>query len=399
MPVYSRNLLLFSILAAAALLTWVLARNTEQEAETVIDDRRSAPQGYYLKNAVLSETDDTGAILFRVQAERVEHESRESGFNLEEVRVEYGAETTVSWRLTAARGTMTPDGDQLDLQSVRVRAEAQPEADKEPEVLVFETRGLTVDLRARTAATSEQVRMRKGQCEFNARGLNVDLNRDSYEFPDVVATCRPSPVPVLAIALLVGAAVAQENSAGETYTFNCAPWTGNIETNKSTCQNLSITELDSFRLTATRATVNEGIVPTTIARTEWRLTEGVRLDFRTAVLTAESAVFRFDDSAMLQSFEMDGTPAELSDFIEGRATPIQLRAERIVYDQESGALAMPGQVEFLKNGADGDSARGCDLTYWLESKTYEFGNLVCPATVSLAPPAAEDSSEQSPAEP
>jgi LPS export ABC transporter protein LptC len=399
MPVYSRNLLLFSILAAAALLTWMLARNTEQEAEGPIDDRSSAPQGYYLTNAAVSQTDDTGAIPLRVEAERIEYESSASGSSLEEVRVEYAGESNVSWRLTAARGTMTPEGEQLDLQSVRVRAETEPEAGKEPEVLVFETRALNVDLRARTAATSEQVRMRKGQCEFNARGLNVDLNRNTYEFPDVVATCRPNPVPVLTIALLVGAAVAQENPAGETYTFNCAPWTGNIETDKSTCQNLSITDQDSFRLTATRATVNEGIVPTTIAQTEWRLTEGVRLDFRTAVLTAESAVFRFDDAAMLQSFEMDGAPAELSDFIEGRPTPIQLRAERIVYDLESGALAMPGQVEMLKNGADGDSARGCDLTYWLESKTYEFGNLVCPATVSLSPPAAEDSNEESPDEP
>jgi LPS export ABC transporter protein LptC len=391
MPVLSRSLLLYLALAAAALLTWMLARNSERESDSTDASPTRRPQGYYLKNTVLSATDLGGAIEFRVHAGRVDRASSVSDYSLEDVRVEYAEEPEVAWRLTAYRGTLTPDRGQLELQSVRVRAQSTAQAERGAETFEFETRDLSVDLRAKTAVTRQPVQLRKGQCEFNAMGLNVDLIRNTYELLDVVTICRPGPAPVLAIALFAGAAVAQEEPAGETYQIACAQWAGDFVTDQHVCTDIAITDRGSFRLTAGSATVNSASVPQRVEQSEWRLTETVRLEFETAVLVAEAAAFSFDDEGLLASFDMSGSPSELSDYIDGRALPVRVRAQRIVYDRQSGVLKMPGTVEILEDGENGSGAKGCDLTYRLDTKAYTFGNRACAATLSLAPTAPKDS--------
>jgi lipopolysaccharide export system protein LptA len=130
-----------------------------------------------------------------------------------------------------------------------------------------------------------------------------------------------------------------------------------------------------------------------------QLTEGVRLEFETAVLVAESALFVFDADRMLLSFDMLGMPAELSDFVDGSSKPFRVSAERIVYDRESGTLKMPGEVEFLDGDTEGSAGSPCDLTYRLEDKTYGIGSPQCGFSLSLSPVGTEDAIEETPDEP
>lgn len=398
MPVHSRNLLLFATLAAAALLTWVLARNSAQEADAPVASAGRAPQGYYLRNAVLYGINDEGAIDFRVEAERVDHESSDSDFNLEEVRVEYSGSSGVAWLLTAARGTMAPDREQLELLSVRLRAQMTPEGKNEAESFVFEARDLNLDLYARTAGTLQPVRLRRGQCEANARGLNVDLNADTYELLESETSCRrrpaPAPTAALVLALAAGSALAQDAPASRI-TKLCYPETGNLITNEHTCKDAVITDNETFRLTAGLIAVSDerGLV---FERIEWNLTEGVRIEFETAVMVAETASLVWDADGELRSFDLVGTPTEFSDVIDGRANPIRVIAPRIVFDRGSGTLKSPGAFEFLEDGPDGNKGGGCDLTYWLEEKRWVIGNSECPGELSLAPTATEDTVEEPP---
>lgn len=387
MPVHSRNVLLFLALAATAVLTWMLARNTEQESNGPRNDPGRNARGYDMRGAVLYGTDDDGAMAVRIDAERLNQESSESDFSLEEVRVEYAGESGVVWRLTAVRGELSPDRELLDLQSVGLRAESN----RDGVSLVFQARELSLDLGARKAGTSQPVSLRNGQCDSTARGLNVDLNADTFELLEAVTVCRPRASPVLALAVLAtGVAAQEEPPTGQTYTYECSSSSGNLQTNEHTCRDAVITDRGSFRLTAGLATVVDER-RMTFEQSEWRLTEGVRLEFETAVMTADSAVFIFDAAGMLQSFDMTGMPAELADYVATQSTPVRVRASRIVYDRESGTLKMPGQVEFVDDGDKGNSANACDLTYWLEEKTYEIGNPQCGARLSLAPPPAKDS--------
>ena len=400
MPVHSRNLLLFATLAAAALLTWVLARNSAPEADVPIAGPGSAPQGYYLRNAVLYGINDDGAIDFRVEAERVDHESSDSDFNLEDVRVEYTGASGVAWLLTAFRSTMAPDRERLALQSFRLRAVASTPGASEAESLVFEGRDLNLDLRGRRASTEQPVRLRKGQCESNARGLNVDLNTDTFELIESEGSCRrrpaPAPAAALVLALAAGSALSQDAPAPTgRITKLCYPESGNLVTNEYTCKDAVITDNESFRVTAGLIAVKDerGLV---FERIEWSLTEGVRIEFETAVMVAETASLVWDADGVLRSFDLAGTPTEFSDIIDGRANPIRVIAPRIVFDREAGTLKSPGTFEFLEDGPDGNKGGGCDLTYWLEEKRWVIGNPECPGELSLAPTASEDSGEELP---
>ena len=387
MPVHSRNLLLFLVLAAVAVLTWMLARNTEQESGASGNVAGRAPLGYYMRGVVSSSTNDDGEVEFRFDAERLEQESSGSDYRLERVRVEYSGESTVVWRLTASRGTMTADRELLDLLGVGLRAESEQDGVR----LVFTARDLTLDLSAKTASTSQPVTVSGDECESDARGMNVDLNADTFELLDSMTVCRPRRTPVLVLAVLAGGAAAQEEiPPAETYTYGCSTTFGDLRTHEHTCRDAVITDRGSFRLTAGLATVVDER-RMTFEQSEWRLTEGVRLEFETAVMMADSAVFSFDAAGMLQSFDMIGMPAELSDYLPGQVLPVRVRAPRIVYDRESGVLKMPGQVEFLDDGEESNKANACDLTYWLEDKTYQLGNSQCGAHLSLAPPPAKDS--------
>jgi LPS export ABC transporter protein LptC len=398
MPAHSRNLVLFLVLAAAALLTWVLARNTEPEPISEQDSAGHAPQRVYLGGAVLYGTDDEGRIPYRVHAERVEQESREHNFSLQEVRVEYAGDSEIAWGITAASGEMTPDRTLLDLSVVRLTARRLDEADS----FVFVARDLSLNLHEKTASTRRPVGLRKDQCESNARGLNVDLNADTYELLDNETVCRtrprPAPLPVLVLALLAQPALAQDEPAGQTFSKQCFPETGDLINNVYTCKDAVITDNESFRLTTGLATVNDkrGLQ---FADSEWLLTEGLRLDFETAVLVAESARFVFDGDGMLRSFDLVGTPAEFSDFVEGLAAPVRVRAQRILYDQEASTLAMTGEVEFLDDSNEDNVGHACELTYWLEEKRYVIGNEQCASMLSLRPTAAEDSNGEPPDEP
>lgn len=401
MPVHSRNLLLFAVLAAAALLTWMLARNTEQELDLAGAAPRPAPQGYSMRDTRLYGTNDDGAIEFRVDAERLERQSPESDFSLEEVRVEYSGTADVAWLLTAPRGTMPRDREGLDLQGVRLRAETAGEEANRSESFVFEARDLRLDLRARTASTDQPVQWRRGRCESNARGLNVDLNTDTFELAESETTCRrragPALAPALALALATGSALAQDDAPGRT-TKLCSSETGYLVTNEYTCKDAVITDNESFRVEAGLATVTDER-RLVFEQIEWRLTDGVRVEFETAIMVAESASFIWDGEGMLRSFDLVGNPAEFSDVIDGRTNPLRIIARRIVYDRETGTLKMPGPVQLLEDGEAGNKAGGCDLTYWLDPPRYVLGNPECPSELSLAPAAAEDRGEEPPAEP
>ena len=390
MPVLSRSLLLYLVLAVAALLTWMLARDSERNTGGSAGSPARPPQGYYLTNAVLSASNDDGVTEFRVDAGRVEHESNGSDLRLEEVRVEYSGNSDVAWQLNAARGTMTPDRERLKLLSMRLRAQTNTQGDGESQSFVFESSELDLDLRSRTASTEQTVRLRKDQCESNARGLNVDLNSDTFELVESETTCRrrPSPAPAIVFALVAGSAIAQDDPEGRI-TKICAGETGDLITNVYTCANATVTDNESFRLTFGFGTVSDerGLV---FEQIEWRLTEGVRLEFETAVMVAESASLIWDGDGMLRSFDLVGTPTEFSDIIEGRTNPIRVTAPRIVYDGEAGTLKVPGAFEFQEDGKDGTWGRGCGLTYWLEEKRYETAPLECPSVLSLAPTATKD---------
>ena len=198
---------------------------------------------------------------------------------------------------------------------------------------------------------------------------------------------------VLALATSVSA---QNNASGDTYTYSCSPAAGDLINNIHTCRKAEISDGESFHLSAGLATVIDarGLA---LERSEWRLTEGVRMSFETAELSADSALLVFDADGEIARFELAGLPAEFSDTIPDRDAVIQATAQRIAYDADSDSFSMLDGVRF--NGLDGDGIDACTFTYWLGEKRFVVGTTECESLITLTPPSAEGPPEPSNAGP
>ncbi len=176
MAANARNLLLFTTLAGAALLTWVFARVTDDPGPPGIDPEPS-PESYYLLGALLSFTNDEGQIYYRVRAERVEQQADDDSFVLADISVEYVPETDIHWNITAARGVAPASRDMLHLQE-NVRLAYAPDATQEE--TVFETDELRLYTDDFLATTDQPITMRRGGSEVSATGLELDLESDFW---------------------------------------------------------------------------------------------------------------------------------------------------------------------------------------------------------------------------
>jgi LPS export ABC transporter protein LptC len=183
MAVNARNLLLFALLAGAALMTWVLA-HVAQEPAAPAADTGAAPQGYYLTDAVLQGTDDEGRLYYRVFARRVEQEADGEDFVLDQMRVEYTPEIDVRWDFFAMRGLVDADRDHMQLLE-GVRVTYLPDGDQDE--LTFETSELNLYTQDFFAATDQPVTLHKGSSEFKATGLKLDLETDDWELSSNVS--------------------------------------------------------------------------------------------------------------------------------------------------------------------------------------------------------------------
>ena len=183
MAVNTRPLLLFSSLAGAALVTWVLARVAEEPKAQAVD-RGPASQGYYLIDAVMHGTDDDGRIYYHIIAERVEQQPDGEDFVLDKMRVQYTPETEVHWAISASRGMADAGLDSLQLQQdVRLVYTADANQDQ----TIFETDDLRVYAEEFLATTDQTVTMRKGRSEITATGLELNLKTDFWKLGSDVA--------------------------------------------------------------------------------------------------------------------------------------------------------------------------------------------------------------------
>lgn len=176
MAANTRNLLLFTTLAGAALLTWVFARVTEEPSAPSVG-RGPTPESYYLIGATLQGTDDNGRIYYRVISDRVEQLANGEDFLLEKMSVEYTPDTNIRWNIYAERGLTDANRGSWRLQE-GVRLTYAPDSDQDE--TIFETDELQLDTQNFFAATGQVVTMYKGPTIITATGLELDLKTDNW---------------------------------------------------------------------------------------------------------------------------------------------------------------------------------------------------------------------------
>ena len=365
MAVNTRNLLLFVVLAGGALLTWVLAKVTEEAPPPIVDADRTPP-GYYLIDAVMNSTDDEGRVAYRILAQRVEQEAEGENFVFDRMGVEYMPDTDVLWDISAERGLADASLNVLHLEK-EVQLRYAPRAGQDE--TVFRMSDLQLYADDFLATTDKTVTGQMGGHALTASGLELDLKNNLWK--------------LFALSLLAMPAEGQQSSNGGIELV-CLESSGNARSGERVCVDVSISD-GTNEITAGLATTSKFDFDDSL----WRLSDGVRLAFDTTEILAGEAEFTFEQDELVLA-ELSGEPVVMSDYIEERDTRVSGTAQSISYNSRTGEVRLKGQATLIVGD---NEVMACDLAYNLKEKTYEAGTASDCAGVTLRLPPPEENDD------
>ena len=177
-----RNLVLFGLLAAAAIGSWYLAR-VHGEQETVERDVNPVHRGFYLKSARILGTGPEGNLLYELRAQHAE-EQLDGSIEFTEVRLYYSPETDVPWTVNADSATILPVEQRVQLRGHVRATSAQGFSDSDTEI---RTQYLELDPQRYVAETDERVQIRIGARSLTATGMLASLNDSRLELKSNVS--------------------------------------------------------------------------------------------------------------------------------------------------------------------------------------------------------------------
>jgi lipopolysaccharide transport protein LptA len=125
-------------------------------------------------------------------------------------------------------------------------------------------------------------------------------------------------------------------------------------------------------------------------RSEWSFRGNVVVRLDTAVLTADSAEFVFQNH-VLDSARLQGRPATLEAIDVARDAPVRGGADELWYDRAAGSLRLSGTAWLTEGQSE---MRGCDLVYDVNEQRVTVGTSACgePVRITILPPPTAESS-------
>lgn len=177
-----RLVVVLTILTAAALYSWYLARSDRSD-----DPARQAVErehfGYYLSSARILGTGPDGSLLYEIEAVRAE-QRRDERIEFSDVRINYSPESQVPWTIYADTATIYPDQQRV-LLAGHVRAVSDEGfSGDETEI---RTPRLELDPQAYVAETEARVQIRIGSRSLTATGMLASLNENRLELQSNVS--------------------------------------------------------------------------------------------------------------------------------------------------------------------------------------------------------------------
>ncbi|MDB6097927.1 MAG: lipopolysaccharide export system protein LptC [Gammaproteobacteria bacterium] len=163
----------FTVLAVAALIiiTWNLTSPAHRPSGEGAGKGTDLP-GYYLKNAILTDYDASGAPSIRIEAERIDQIDHGNEVQLYNVRVNYDAPGGQNWVLFGDTAHVQPGGKIVDVSgNVRLQEETTGSAG----TAVIRSDTMSYDVPESIASTKSDVRIEYGGHILTARGLSANL--------------------------------------------------------------------------------------------------------------------------------------------------------------------------------------------------------------------------------
>lgn len=178
----ARNLLLFTVLVAAAIGSWYLSR-VRGEQDTGERSLDPVHRGFYLKSARILGTGPNGDLLYELRAQHAE-EQPDGSIEFTEVRFDYSPETDVPWTVNADSATILPVEERVQLRGHVRAVSSQAGSDSDTEI---RTQYLELDPQRYVAETDERVQIRIGARSLTATGMLASLNDDRLELKSNVS--------------------------------------------------------------------------------------------------------------------------------------------------------------------------------------------------------------------
>lgn len=171
------NALMTGVLAAAVVLTWYWGRPPAE----VPDSRASGgdpERGYYLRDAVMRNTDENGGARYDIHAGAISERPAQRVLEMRDVRIEYHEQPASQWSISAAEGLVSIDGRRFELSG---GVELQRDGSDGARAASLVTERLLLDLEGQKVTTDAAVTLRDGRNIVSAIGMSAFLMEDRVE--------------------------------------------------------------------------------------------------------------------------------------------------------------------------------------------------------------------------
>lgn len=164
------------LLTAVALGTWYLARTySGTEITHTISD--TGTDGFYLRSARILGTDESGQLLYEIEAEYAEQQENRD-IEMQNVRIRYSTGSNVPWIINADHATINDDRDLLRLSGHVIAVSNEGFAG---EVTEIRSPVLDIDPVMYKAETDERVQLRIGSRSLTGTGMLALLQENRLE--------------------------------------------------------------------------------------------------------------------------------------------------------------------------------------------------------------------------
>ena len=153
----------------------LLLQNTSDDKETVSTPRLSI--GYYINEAELTGTGDSGKILYRLRTRKASQNFEDGVVNMQGVHVIYEPEAEIPWDLRADTGNIPPSVNIIQLAG-NVIAATQDDLETR---MTIRTSYLELDTDTYIAKTSSKVTIDYSQHRVYATGMRAYFKEDRLQ--------------------------------------------------------------------------------------------------------------------------------------------------------------------------------------------------------------------------
>ncbi|MEM7611253.1 MAG: LPS export ABC transporter periplasmic protein LptC [Pseudomonadota bacterium] len=173
----TRQFMVMVLLGLAAALTFIASTNREEVADT---DRVSTPirSGYYMLDATIYGTDQSGEPLFVIEAAQAVQSGRGQPIQLSDIRIEYAQNRQNPWRIAARSGSLDESSNNLRLEG---DVTATRSSDNPRDTVQLRTEVLSFDPLAEVVQTDALVSFRMGEGDLMATGMRASLGQNTVE--------------------------------------------------------------------------------------------------------------------------------------------------------------------------------------------------------------------------